>query len=447
MCMSRANPGSAEVLVIGAGAAGLCAAVELARSGITALSLESRDRLGGRMFTVQDSILKAPIELGAEFIHGLPPEIWRILEAEKVLPIEVEGDDWCFNKGKLSTCNFFSEVDELLSRLDGDGPDESFADFLAREGEHFSPETREWALGYITGFHAGDPQRISVHSLIRSTEADEKIEGHRAFRIPEGYGWLVKYFRKQLEHWKIPVQTNTVVGRIEWQKNKVSVSAVQNGRPIAYQAKRALVTLPLGVLQSGRVEFSPELPRAKREAMRLLAMGKVIRVTLRFRDRFWDRIHPDPSHQNQSLSDMAFLFSRQRWFPTWWTTMPRKLPIMTAWAPFPDAEKLAGQGEEFVVSQALASLAALLKQPGSELRDNLEQAYFHDWEEDPFSRGAYSYVCVGGDHAEEELGRPVDNTLFFAGEATDQTGHNGTVHGAIASAHRAVREITAEMLK
>ncbi len=442
--MSNANPDSVEVLVIGAGAAGLCAAVELARSGITSLILEARDRLGGRMFTVQDSILKAPIELGAEFIHGLPPEIWQILEAENVLPIELEGDDWCFHKEKLSTCNFFSEVDELLSRLDGDGPDESFAEFLAREGNHFSPETREWALGYITGFHAGDPQRISVHSLIKSTEADEKIEGHRAFRLPEGYGWLVEYFRQQLQHWKIPVEANTVVERIEWQKNKVSVSAVRNGQAIAFQGKRALITLPLGVLQSGSVEFSPDLPRVKREAMGLLAMGKVVRVTLRFRERFWDRIHPDPSHKSENLSDMSFLFSRQEWFPTWWTTMPRKLPILTAWAPFPDAEWLAGQGEEFVVSRALDSLAALLQKPRSELRELLEHAYFHDWEADPFSCGAYSYVAVGGDHAEEDLGKPVDDTLFFAGEATDITGHNGTVHGAIASGYRAAREITIE---
>lgn len=70
-----------------------------------------------------------------------------------------------------------------------------------------------------------------------------------------------------------------------------------------------------------------------------------------------------------------------------------------------------------------------------------EKAYWHDWETDPFSRGAYSYVKVGGDSAQRDLGTPLENTLFFAGEATDVAGHNGTVHGALASAQRAVREI------
>jgi monoamine oxidase len=71
----------------------------------------------------------------------------------------------------------------------------------------------------------------------------------------------------------------------------------------------------------------------------------------------------------------------------------------------------------------------------------LERAYFHDWQSDPFSRGAYSYGRVGADGAQQVLAAPLEKTLFFAGEATDTSGHNGTVHGAIASGHRAAREI------
>ena len=445
--MSNVNTHSADLLILGAGAAGLSAATALASKGISSLLLEARDRLGGRIFTVDDPNLGVPIEMGAEFIHGLPPEIWQILQARNVVPIETEGDDWCFRKGKLSECDFFSDVDDLLSRLHADGHDESFADFLEREGKRFSRQTRDWALGYVTGFHAGDPKRISVHSLIKSTEADEEIEGHRAFRIPEGYGWLVEHFRQQLERWKISFELNTVVKRLEWNRNRVILTCVQNGRTNTFQARRALVTLPLGVLQAGSIEFRPELPAVKRNAMELLAMGKVVRVTLHFRERFWDRLYPDPNHKSQAASDMSFLFSQMAWFPTWWTTMPRKYPILTAWAPFHDAARLAGQRQEVVVSHALDSLAALLNQPRAELQNLLERAYYHDWEADPFSRGAYSYVCVGGDHAEEELSRPLNDTLFFAGEATDVTGHNGTVHGAIASGYRAARELALSIQK
>ena len=76
----------------------------------------------------------------------------------------------------------------------------------------------------------------------------------------------------------------------------------------------------------------------------------------------------------------------------------------------------------------------------------LEDAYFHDWQSDPFSRGAYSYGGVGADDAQRTLGSPVDNILFFAGEATDTSGYNGTVHGAILSGHRAAEEILSSLV-
>lgn len=75
------------------------------------------------------------------------------------------------------------------------------------------------------------------------------------------------------------------------------------------------------------------------------------------------------------------------------------------------------------------------------LEDRLEAAYVHDWQSDPFSRGAYSYAKVGAGGAQARLAAPVENTLFFAGEATDTSGYNGTVHGAVASGYRAAEEI------
>ena len=171
-----------------------------------------------------------------------------------------------------------------------------------------------------------------------------------------------------------------------------------------------------------------------------LEMGKIMRVVLRFRHRFWDDIVPSPSGR-ETLADMSFLFSEDEWFPTWWTTMPEKMPIITGWAPFRSAERLSGKDEAFVVDRALRSLGGLLRIDAEKLREELANAYFHDWQSDPFSRGAYSYGKVGSDGAQQALGESIENTLFFAGEATDITGHNGTVHGAMASGYRAANEI------
>jgi monoamine oxidase len=189
--------------------------------------------------------------------------------------------------------------------------------------------------------------------------------------------------------------------------------------------------------------------------MQKLEMGKVVRIVLRFRRRFWDEISPQShfsriqssqsqsskSQSSQTLADMSFLFSSDEWFPTWWTTMPDKLPIITGWAPFDCAERLSGKSRSFVIDRALQTLGTLLNVKATELAAMLDGAYFHDWQSDPYSLGAYSYGAVGSDGAQQALGSPVENTLFFAGEATDVTGHNGTVHGAIASGHRAAQDI------
>jgi len=188
----------------------------------------------------------------------------------------------------------------------------------------------------------------------------------------------------------------------------------------------------------GAVEFVPALPPRKVEAIKKLEMGRVIRVVLRFRERFWETISPAKA---KTLSEMSFLLSHDEWFPTWWTRMPEKLHIITGWAPFRSAERLSGKSRDFVVERSLETLGRLLGLSVQDLARRLEAAYLHDWQTDPFSRGAYSYGKVRADGAQEELGRPVEDTLFFAGEASDVSGNNGTVHGAIASGRRAAAEI------
>jgi monoamine oxidase len=121
--------------------------------------------------------------------------------------------------------------------------------------------------------------------------------------------------------------------------------------------------------------------------------------------------------------------------------MPDIVPIITGWSPAKSAERLAGMSKDEIIDKANQSLSSLLHVEKSTVQAKLQTAYFHDWDSDPFSQGAYSYVKVGGEGSQRTLGSPISNTLFFAGEATDTSGHNGTVHGAIASGQRAAREI------
>jgi monoamine oxidase len=444
----------ADVVVVGAGVAGLAAASELARSGLSVTIVEARDRIGGRVFTQRDPVLQTPIEFGAEFIHGLPPEIWQPLQANNVRITEVDGQPWCHQEGKLSGCEFFSAVDDILNKMDVRAPDESFLSFLNRSVPESASnpkrhQARERALSYVTGFNAADPDRVGVHWLVEGMRAEEKIEGGRAFRSVHGYEDLLNIFRRELAQGGVSIQTETVVHSVNWARGRVEIAAHGSGEERTFAATRALITLPLGVLQApagqlGAVRFIPALPQTKLEALTKLEMGKVIRITLRFRHRFWDKISPLPG-DSETLSDMSFLFasSKDDWYPTWWTTLPEKLPVIVGWAPFRSAERLSGQSRSLVIDRALHTLAVLLNLRSEDLAELLDAAYLHDWQTDPFSCGAYSYGAVSADGAQKELASPLENALFFAGEATDTTGHNGTVHGAIASGHRAAQEIMA----
>jgi monoamine oxidase len=435
----------ADVIIIGAGIAGLAAGVALVTAGMKVAVIEARDRVGGRIFTQYDSETSAAIELGAEFIHGLPPEIWEIVQRENIPVYEGQGVNWCVRESKLIRCESLPEVDKILGKMDARKPDESFLQFVDRCCQNASPNAKQWALRYISGFHAADPAQISVHSLVHGMHADEQIEGDRAFRIPTGYETLVKLFHKQLLQGGASIRLNTVVERVEWGNGKVVLTTRENSRESTTVCSRVLITVSLGVLQApegepGHVRFVPEFPAVKQQALAHLAMGKVMRITLRFNERFWDRLSP-PGKKSERLSNASFIFSEEDWFPTWWTTMPLKLPIITGWSPSSWAVRLAGQPQSFIVTHALKSLANILGIKSDEIAPQLLNFYLHDWEKDPFCLGAYSYVKVGGDTAQQDLGSPLGNTLFFAGEATDATGHHGTVHGAIASGHRAAHEL------
>jgi monoamine oxidase len=440
-----------DLIILGAGAAGLAAAVELVSAGLKVMLLEARNRIGGRMFTTHDPATQAAVELGAEFIHGRPAEIWTLLSQNQVPARELEGDTWCVRDGQFRTCDFFSEVDDVLGTMSDRGPDESFLDFVQRQypEAHQNPRQKEaldWARGYVMGFHAADPALISVHSLVKGIRADAEIEGDRAFRMTKGYQALIGLYRRQLGGAAVPLLLNHPAQTVLWRRGHVEVTVRNQVQSQTLTSPRLLITVPLGVLQAsaqqkGGIRFTPELPLQKQDALQKLVMGKVIRVTLSFRERFWETIRPSHSSKSKTLAELSFLLSQEDWFPTWWTTLPERLPIITGWAPFRCAERLSGKTNEFVTEKALLALERLVGVQKHQLEDLLQASYCHDWQNDPLSWGAYSYVRVGGDGAQQSLAMPVEETLFFAGEATDVSGHHGTVHGAIASGKRASQEI------
>jgi len=440
------------VIIVGAGIAGLAAATRISQAGLPVVLLEARNRIGGRIFTQRDSSGYA-IEFGAEFVHGRPCEIWQPLENAGAVITEVKGQSWCVSHGKVSPCEFFSQVDSILDSMDDSHPDESFLTFLERRFPNPSHEpgldqAKQRAIAYVSGFNAADPALVGVHWLTAEMRAEEKNQGDRAFRSENGYADLLAAFQRQIEGSNVRIQTGAIVERIEWKPGAAQVIAQVDNTEATFTTPHVLITLPILLLQAsqgiGTVEFVPGLPQEKIASLEHIEMGKVIRIVLRFRHRFWDTISPSAEHRqggSKTLVDMSFLFSEDEYFPTWWTSMPKKEPVITGWAPFHAAERLSGMSPAAITERALCTLSNLLGVNIRELENLLDASYVHDWQTDPFSRGAYSYGKVGAVEAQGELDKPVENTLFFAGEATDTSGNNGTVHGAIASGYRAAAEI------
>jgi len=433
---------SADVIVIGAGVAGLAAARVLAEAGLRVAILEARHRIGGRIWTIHPCA-GVPVELGAEFIHGRPGPIFELVSAANLKVHGFGGPLWVQADGELTRCDdFFAHINSVLDKMDARGPDRSFANFLERN-EADDDSAKLWGLEYVEGFHGALAERISVHSLVRDRKAGREVEAAHTFRLTDGYEALLKVMLDALPPELVNMHLNTVVNAVQWAKHSVSIVAKRGDSNVEFSAPAVVITLPLGVLQAphdtpGAVRFDPPLVE-KSSALQLLYMGQTIRASLIFSEAWWEQVEVR-NHEQGSLRDMSFVFSHQDWFPTWWTRVT-SVPMLTGWAASRRGERLSGRSESFIRDKALESLASIFHIPLLTLRERLQSSHVHDWQSDPYARGSYSYVGVGGEHGQSELAESMMDTLFFAGEATNSEGQHGTVHGAIATGDRAAREI------
>jgi monoamine oxidase len=433
-----------EVAVIGAGVAGLACAQALCEAGLQVIILEARSRVGGRVWTVHRSLTNAPVELGAEFIHGLPREVWQIVERADLKTHELTGNRWRLEQARLAAVSgSWDVIDSIFRRIDESAPDQSFQEFLEQACGDLPRHTRIEAVAYVENFHACNASRISAHSLARWHRSDREIQGHRGFRFPNGYEGLVEALVPASKADLLTVQLNTVVTEIAWNPSTEEVTAQSPDQPqhASTRAEAAVITLPLGVLQaplgtSGAVCFRPELTE-KADALKQLEMGTAIRLVLCFRHCFWT----DPKLVRSPMPDMSFLSSPEELFPTWWSSVSGETATLTGWCGGVRAEQLSGRGNAAIMERGLQVLHRLFGVPVETLRDLVQVSFVHDWQSDPYCRGAYSYALADNKEAAHRLAAPVRNTLFFAGEATDFSGHNGTVHGAIASGQRAATEL------
>ena len=430
-----------NVVVIGAGVAGLAAARRLTNAGASVTVLDARDRIGGRIHTIRDERVPIPIELGAEFIHGSAPEVVEIVQQSKLIACDIHGGRWLGDHGKLTPLpgdEFWSRLDRVMRRLDAKRtPDRSFQDFLdAKPGGRSLARERALANEFVQGFHAADPSLVSERALAEGGEPEDDAE-KRQGRILDGYDRVPAALATGLSD----VRLSHVVREITWEPGAVQVRATGPGaRDATITASTAIITVPLGVLQQtdgpSAIVFTPDVTDTRRAANQL-AMGIAGRIVLLFKEPFWESNTMKRRTGGRSLAELTMLMSHDPDIPIWWTAGPVRANTLVGWVGGLKATRTLTGGHEAFERRAIAAIARVFGLQRRRAGILLEQSWFHDWHTDPYALGAYSYACVGGSTAAKRLARPVADTLFFAGEAADDEGRTGTVHGAMGTGYRA----------
>ncbi len=407
-----------HIVVVGAGAAGLVAARELARAGGQVTILEARERCGGRIWPLPAEEFGYAAEAGPEFIHGAAA-VTRALIRDAGLSLRSRGGTrWTVRNGVWSPSDpGMPHAREFYRALDEVTVDLPIAEFLAtRFGDPRYDELRRRITRTVEGYDAADPHRASTLALREEWSAPEGQHG----RIAEGYGALIDYLAADACRHGAVLHLGAEVTAIEEAQAGVSVRC-RDGAMVAADA--VILTVPLPLLTE--IALPPAARARAARAVADIGYGNVVKLLFRFATRWW------AEWGGRELGDLSFLLSDAP-VPTWWTQSPTTHPVLTGWYAGPKADRVSALSEADLVDMGIASLAAIFVVPMERLRGELVAARAVNWGNDRFARGAYSYAMPQTRAAQRALTEPDGSAIFFSGEAFHVGPDIGTVEAAFA---------------
>lgn len=430
-----------DVAIIGAGMAGMTAARLLAHAGpgLKVLVLEARDRVGGRMYTLPDKrreLSPHGIELGAQLIHGSKAATWELIEefGIRTRPLDSLGEP-LFHRyipGQGSQALDREGLAQLTADIRAawkayDGPDISFQEFV--QTLELTPAQERRSTAEAIGW-SSEPSRLSIKAAVLDGALWDDY-ADQDFQIVGGYSSLANRMAKEL---KGKIQLSSKVTDIFWREGLTGLSYEYNRVNTSLTARRLVITLPIGVLQSNQVPILPALPHWKQQSINALEMGQVVVVPLQFSDPLWRKEVPGSGGWETPDERISF-------------HLPHPANAggrsVIGWFAGSAAQQLSELGEHAALAQVLTWL---YEASGVQnLKSRLSWYRYNDWVGDPYSLGSYSFTRPGGHGQRKRLAEPVANTVFFAGEATAPPPHYQTVHGAYMSGKRVAAEVAASL--
>jgi len=415
-----------SILIIGAGAAGLMAAKELSANKQNVIILEANNRIGGRIHTLHDKAFIKPIEAGAEFIHGNLHLTKQLLNEANIPVTNVGGEMMRVKDGEWKEQDEFTEGwDELMQRMQQLKEDMTVADFLRL---YFSDEKyiplRRSAQGFAEGFDLADISKASVFALRNEWMHEED----KQYRVEGGHQRLIDYLLCLCKGNGCTVNTSCVVKEIYWKKNEVKVVTAGNK---TFTGNKIIITVPISVLRAelnyeAAITFTPSIYDFF-EAAKLVGYGTVIKIFLQFRESFWKK-------------NVAFILSNEN-VPTWWTQSPDTYSLLTGWLSGAKTKTLPNIDAAGVLEESLQSLSSIFKMEKNALKEKLTAWKIINWSSEPFALGAYSFDKLETATARKILNLPIQETIFFAGEALYEGNAPGTVEAALVNGREAAEKV------
>lgn len=415
----KSNAASLPIAVVGAGAAGLYAAELLLRRGLPVLLFEASGRPGGRVRSLA-GFGGRPLEMGAEQFHGRYSRWFRMLARRGAPFRRLDGQPFWRVGGSWMPAEAarrlpdFAQARRLLRAAEREpGPELPVEAWLLAQGLH--PRWLDLANALLGNEYGSSNRRLSRRGI-----AEQLLHWHsgEANYVLEGWSMETALQRLCPRAWQA-ARLRTPIVELDYASDPLRLRDA-GGR--THLARQALITVPLALLKKNVPHFFPALPAEKQAAIGQIGMDAGFKMQLRFRRAFW------PPGLGSLLGGGAA--------PEYWAPADAG-PLLTAFAVGEAAEALCAAGPD-APALALRDLDACF---GGQASACFEAAIMQDWLAEPWIGGGYSFPTPGGGlAARQALAAPLAGRVFFAGEATSP-GHQATVHGAIESALRAVREM------